>query len=123
MVTTQPPKTLMTMVRQARPQQLIRPMRLVQPKQTVKKKMIVVKNPGLHFYTDPLATPSDVAADKSEPPTDAADEGQFITPDQIQEGFDEIEKYLEADDDNIFENVSNAQDDLGRGAAQSAKYP
>ena len=121
MVATQPPRILN--VRQTRPpQQIIRPMRLVQPKQTV-KKMIVVKNPGLHFYTDPLATPSDVAVDKSEPPTDAADEGQFITPDQIQEGFDEIEKYLGAEDDNIFENVGNAQDDLGRGAAQSAKYP
>ena len=86
--------------------------------------MIVVKNPGLHFNTDPLAIPSDVAVvDKSESPTDETDESQFITPDQIQEGFDEIEKYLGAEDDNIFENVGNAQDDLGRGAAQSAKYP
>merc|ERR1711971_96879 len=86
MVTTQPPKTLMTMVRQTRPpQQIIRPMRLVQPKQTV-KKMIVVKNPGLHFYTDPLATPSDVAVvDTSESPADETDESQFITPDQILE--------------------------------------
>ena len=98
-------------------------MRLVQPKQTV-KKMIIVKNPGLQIYTDPLATPSDVAVYKSESPTGETDEGQFITPDQIQEGFDEIEKYLGADDDNIFENIDNAQVELGRGAAQSAsKYP
>ena len=52
--------------------------------------------------------------------TGETDEGQFITPDQIQEGFDEIEKYLGADDDNIFENIDNAQVELGRGSA--AKY-
>jgi len=115
-------QTQKTFIVRPRPQQIIRPMRLVQPKQTV-KKMIIVKNPGLQLCTDPLATPSDVAVDKSESPTEETDESQFITPDQIQEGFDEIEKYLGADDDNIFENIDSAQVDLGRGAAQSAKYP
>ena len=36
---------------------------------------------------------------------------QFITPDQIQESFNEIEKYLVADDDNIFENLDRVEAD------------
>ena len=38
------------------------------------------------------------------------DEDQFITPDMIQECSNEIEKYLEADDNNIFENIETQED-------------
>ena len=109
----QPHKTFI--VRPYRPQQMTRPLRLVQPKPTV-KKMIIVKNPGLQFYKDPLATSSRGDSHADSPLVDT-DEGQFITPDQIQEGFNEIEKYLGAEDDNIFENVDSVQNDPGDGVA------
>lgn len=101
----QPHKTFI--VRTYRPQQMTQSLRLVQPKPTV-KKMIIVKNPGSQFYKDPLATSSRGASNADSPLVDT-DEGQFITPDQIQEGFNEIEKYLGAEDDNIFENVDSVQ--------------
>ena len=115
----QPHKTFI--VRPYQPQQMTRSLRLVQPKSAV-KKMIIVKNPSLQFYTDPLATSSSVASDATSHLV-GTDEGQFITPDQIQEGFNEIEKYLEADDDNIFENVDSVQNDPGDGVAQSIRVP
>ena len=114
----QPHKTYI--VRQTRPQQIIRPLRLVQPKQSV-KKMIIVKNPGLQFYTDPLAASTSDASDAGS--LVDTDEGQFITPDQIQESFNEIEKYLGAEDDNIFENVDGAQNETVEGSAHSTSNP
>ena len=83
--------------------------------------MIIVKNPGLQFYKDPLATSSrgDSHADSTLVDTD---EDQFITPDQIQEGFNEIEKYLGAEDDNIFENVDSVQNDGWQGSSVNKGY-
>ena len=83
--------------------------------------MIIVKNPGLQFYTDPLAASTSDASDAGS--LVDTDEGQFITPDQIQESFNEIEKYLGAEDDNIFENVDGAQNETVEGSAHSTSNP
>ena len=89
----------------------------MQPQQTG-RKTIVVRKPGLNFNIDPLATPSndDIKTSDCLSVDNNADEGQFITPDQIQDSFNEIEKYLVADDDNIFENVDDgSQKHIGDG--------
>ena len=97
------------------------PLQLMQPPQLNPPRFIVIRNPssstntqsggaGSSLVCRTSATPgasSLVAGGNSAQAVEPDD--QFITPDQIQESFNEIEKYLVADDDNIFENLDRVE--------------
>ena len=104
------------------------PLQLMQPPQLNPPRLIVIRNPSSSTNTQsggagsslvcrasatPGAASSLLASGISAPAVEPDD--QFITPDQIQESFNEIEKYLVADDDNIFENLDRVE----AGAATS----
>ena len=100
------------------------PLKLMPSKQIIPVRRIVVRNPAasvtsLSSSSSPSLSSSSLVTGPTgfnfyndhEPDTDPIeDEDQFITPDMIQECSNEIEKYLEADDNNIFENIETQED-------------
>ena len=105
------------------------PLKLMPSKQIIPVRRIVIRNPAASSSVSSLASSTSSSSslpssslvtgptagfnfyNDHEPETDPiGDEDQFITPDMIQECSNEIEKYLEADDNNIFENIETQED-------------
>jgi len=78
------------------------------PPQLLPPRRIIIRNPA--FPKNPLDVGEATVTGDTDGKID--EDAQFITPDQIQESFNEIEKYLVADDDNIFEKLEGDEMDL-----------
>ena len=95
------------------------PLQLMQPPPQNPPRLIVIRNPSSSTNTHSEGAGSSLVCRASVTPGASSilsapavePDDQFITPDQIQESFNEIEKYLVADDDNIFENLDSVEAD------------
>ena len=93
------------------------PLQLMQPPPQNPPRLIVIRNPSSSTNTHSEGAGSSLVCRASVTPGASSilsapavePDDQFITPDQIQESFNEIEKYLVADDDNIFENLDSVE--------------